>query len=269
MHTRVLVCGVAAAASKVPELGLVAWYKSSALGQDGNGGTKWASSVGSLVAKPLGGTVETVTTTGHGAKGLVRMVTGATTASYTFGDILADHYTICSMTRYTGSHKQRILQGTKTNWLHGHWNGAAGVARYSAWLGQKTTRLPNVDDWVVLCGRGKRLMLDGKTVATRITRKPGNQGVVINSGTGALGLEKSDWGVAEVIAWNRALSEKEMQDASAYLKQILVGWSTCMYWLLFWGWGTCMFHFGSQCEVRTYALTSHAICWDADCKLHV
>ena len=95
MHTRVLVCGVAAAASKVPELGLVAWYKSSALGQDGNGGTKWASSVGSLVAKPLAGTVETVTTTGHGAKGLVRMVTGTITTAYTFGDILTDQYTIC------------------------------------------------------------------------------------------------------------------------------------------------------------------------------
>ena len=81
--------------------------------------------------------------------------------------------------------------------------------------------------------------------------------------------EKSDWGVAEVIAWDRALSEKEMKDASAYLKQILLGWSTYTYRLLFWVWGTCTFNFESQCEVQTYALTSHAIRWDADCKLHV
>ena len=215
------MCGAAAAASKVPQSGLIAWYKSSALGQTGNGGTKWASSVGSLVAKPLAGTVETVTTTGNGANGLVRMVTGATTASYTFGDILKDQYTICSMTRYTGSHKTRILQGSKNNWLHGHHDGGAGVAHYGGWLGQQSTRLTNVDDWVVLCGTSKILMLDGKTVATRSNHIPGNQGVVINSG--GYGHEKSDWGVAEVIAWNRALSEKEMQDASAYLKQILDG----------------------------------------------
>ena len=144
------VCG--ATTSKVPQHGLIAWYKSSALGQTGNGGTKWASSVGSFVGKPLAGTVETVTTTGNGAKCSVRMVTGATTTSYTFGDILTDHYTICSMTRYTGSHKWRILNGAKTNWIHGHWNGKAGVAHYDGWLGQSTTRLKNVDDWVVLCG---------------------------------------------------------------------------------------------------------------------
>ena len=177
--------------------------------------------------------METVATTGHGANGLVRMVTGATTASYTFGDILADHYTICSMTRYTGSHKQRILRGSKTNWLHGQYDGGAGVAFYGGWLGQQSTRLTNVDDWAVLCGTSKSLMLDGKTVATRSNHIAGNQAVVINAGTHG-GLEKSDWGVAEVIAWNRALSEKEMQDASAYLKQILVGWSTHTHWLLFW-----------------------------------
>ena len=246
-HFHLTACGAAAAAaaaaSMVPQKGLVAWYKSSALGQDGNGGAEWASSVGSFVAKPLAGTVETVTTTGNGVKGLVRMVTGTTATSYTFGEILKNHYTICSITRYTGSHKLRILQGTRTNWLHGHWGGAAGVAHYEGWLGQKTSRLTNVDDWVVLCGTSQRLMLDGKTVATRSDHIPGSQAVVINAGTHHGDSEKSDWGVAEVIAWDRALSEKEMKDASAYLKQILLGWSTCTHWLLFWGWGTCTFYF--------------------------
>ena len=78
-----------------------------------------------------------------------------------------------------------------------------------------------MDDWVVLCGSSRRLVHNGKTVATRTTLLERTQSVVINSGRYA--NEKSDWGVAEVITWDRELSEKEMQDTSAYLKQILDG----------------------------------------------
>ena len=78
-----------------------------------------------------------------------------------------------------------------------------------------------MDDWVVLCGSSRRLVLDGKTVATRTTLLERSQSVLINSGRQP--NEKSDWGVAEVLTWDRELSEKEMQDTSAYLKQILDG----------------------------------------------
>lgn len=205
----------------MPRNGLVAWYKSSELGQSGNGAANWKSSVGSFVAKPTKGSVKTVTTLGNGAKGYVRMATGTTATAYTFGDILTDHYTICSMTRYTGSYKKRILTGTKTNWLHGHWSGRAGVAYYGGWVGSSNSR-KSLEDWVVLCGTSKTILLDGKQVASRGKSVSGTQGVVINTGLHGAS-EASDWGVAEVITWNRELSTKEMQDASAYLATVLSG----------------------------------------------
>lgn len=35
---------------------------------------------------------------------------------------------ICSISRYTGRYRRRILLGSRSNWLHGHWGGRAGVA---------------------------------------------------------------------------------------------------------------------------------------------
>lgn len=215
----------------VPEKGLVAWFKSSELGTTGNGGNKWVSAVGKFTAKPISGTVQTVTSTGHGAKGPVRMVTGSTAAAYTFGNILADHYTICSLTRYTGKSRSRVLQGTRSNWLHGHWSGRAGVAHYDGWIGGYGKRVNPADNWVLLCGTSQTVLLNGKKIGTRKNHIKGGQSVSINSGR--YGNEKSDFGVAEVITWNRALSEKEMQDASTYLQNILDGRSTpriCCWW---------------------------------------
>ena len=246
---------------EVPRKGLVAWYSSSALGQSGNGAASWKSSVGSFVAKATRGSVKTVTTTGNGAKGYVRMATGTTTAAYSFGNILTDHYTICSMTRYTGSRKGRILTGTKTNWLHGHWSSRAGVAYYGGWLGSHSSR-QGLMDWVVLCGTSKTILLHGKQVASRGNHVSGNQGVVINTGVHGPS-EPSDWGVAEVITWNRALSTKEMQDATAYLKNILSGWSahSRTHWLSFWGLVPVYVRFRKP--LRTCVdLTCHVMIWD-------
>ena len=44
-------------------------------------------------------------------------------------------FTICTTSRYSGplwgSYEHgRIFQGSRSNWLHGHWNGRVGVAHY-------------------------------------------------------------------------------------------------------------------------------------------
>ena len=204
----------------VPQQGLFAWFKSSELGETGNGGSKWASTVGDFTAQPTKGTVKTVTSTGHGASAPVRTVKGGTSSEYTFGKILADKYTICSLSRYAGSNRNRILTGSRTNWLHGHHGNKAGVAYYDGSLGSASNRVTPVDDWVLLCGHSQALFFRGKKVATRSNQIAGNQAVVINAGKH---IEKSDWAVAEVITWDRALSDKEMEDASTYLQNVLDG----------------------------------------------
>ena len=219
LHSYLPACG--AAQNLLPQNGIYAWYKSSNLGKSGNGGAKWASSVGKFLAKPTKGTVQTVTSTGFGAAGPVRAVQGSTSSSYTFGEILSDKYTICSLTRYTGGSRRRILTGSRSNWLHGHWNGGAGIAHYDGWIGSSKNQMKTVDDWVILCGSSNTVLLHGKKMGTRNSNVPGKQSVVINAGP--QGGETSDWMVAEIITWNRALSEKEMQDATAYLQKFLDG----------------------------------------------
>ena len=198
----------------VPTDGLYSWFKSSDL----KDGTNWVSAVGDFVAKPLSGSVEVTATTGNLAEGEVVAVSGTTASSYTFGgDILHSKYTICSLTRYNGDTRRRILTGTRSNWLHGHWNSGAGVAYYEGWMGASSGQVDDLE-WVVLCGTSTSILLHGETVATRSNEIAGDQGVVINSG---VAVETSDWMVAEVITWDRALSEAEMQAASAYLRAIL------------------------------------------------
>jgi len=205
-----------------PEQGLVSWFKSSDLGPGKFAGNAWASSVGKFTAHSIRGTVKTVTEKGHGAKRPVRMVTGSTASMYTFGPIILEHYTICSLSRYNGTARKRILQGTRSNWLHGHWSSKAGIAYYEGWLNGHSNRVNPLDNWVNMCGSSRALFLDGSgVVGQRDEHVSGNQGVVIN--TGKFHKEKSNWAVAEVMTWDRELSEEEMKTATTYLRQVLDG----------------------------------------------
>ena len=128
----------------MPQDGLYSWFKSSEL-TDGN---NWVSSVGDFVAKASSGSVSVSAATGHGATGEVVAVSGSTSSQYTFGgDILHDEYTICSLTRYNGDNRNRILTGTRSNWLHGHWAGRAGIAHYESWMGSSSNEVDDVDQW--------------------------------------------------------------------------------------------------------------------------
>ena len=205
----------------IPLPGLYSWYKSKDLGKGDNVGNNWVSVVGTFTAKPTSGSVKTVKTTGHGATSPLWAVQGDTKAKYTFGKILTDEFTICSLTRYTGGARQRILNGDRSNWLHGHHGGKAGASYHVGWVGGYTSRMKDRDDWVNLCGTTNALVLDGKTVGTRGDNILGNQNVVINQGQFA--TESSDWMVAEVITWDRKLSETEMKQVTGYLKTIIDG----------------------------------------------
>merc|ERR1719149_367636 len=61
---------------------------------------------------------------GHGATSEVLALSGTTSSAIAFGAVIKSEFTVCSVTRYTGGTKNKILQGS-TNWFHGHWNGNA------------------------------------------------------------------------------------------------------------------------------------------------
>ena len=78
---------------------------------------------------------------GHGATSEVLALSGTTSTVIAFGPVIPSAFTVCSVTRYTGGAKGRILNGDVKNWLHGHWNGNAGVAFYEGWKTPYTVAL--------------------------------------------------------------------------------------------------------------------------------
>ena len=65
------------------------------------------------------------------------------------------------------------------------------------------------------------------TIATQITSGVGDQSIGVNlprkTWTNSFGLERSEWGVGELITWNRALSQPEMQRTMDYFTRVLSG----------------------------------------------
>ena len=196
---------------------MVAWFKSE------DAGSAWKSAVGSWQARVTGSVTKKVEA-GHGATYPVVYLAGDTNTGIDFGQIMKPDFTICSVTRYLGGANQRILQHNQPNWLHGHWNGAVGVAHYNHWVTsphRTPWQHPGLTGWLVMCGsstgvvfRGKERRNDGETAALKSS---GDAHLYINLHSG----EKSDFGVMEVIVWNRALSEAEMWTSMEYLNSKL------------------------------------------------
>jgi hypothetical protein len=62
--------------------------------------------------------------TGNGAFWSVPYVGGTTGTQFSWGSVsIPSNFTICSITRYSGEVKRRILHCKDRNWLHGHWMG--------------------------------------------------------------------------------------------------------------------------------------------------
>ena len=71
----------------------------------------------------------------------VLALAGTTESAVSFGDIVKPEFTVCSITRWRGAHKRRILQAEDANdWLHGHHEVGAGVAIYGEDVGYVTAQ---------------------------------------------------------------------------------------------------------------------------------
>ena len=173
---------------------------------------------------------------GNGATNQLPALSGTTSSVIQFGAvrpepfdrIIQSEFTVCSVTRYTGGAKQRILQtgcirysgfcGNGADWFHGHHGDKAGVAFYQD--GWKTAVQNNVSpdtDWVVMCGTNAGLsqlkLANGVDVGIATGGSFGGTSLVVNAGVG----EYSDFAIAEVAVWPRGLTEDEMRRASKHL----------------------------------------------------
>jgi len=199
---------------------MVAWFKSE------NANRVWPSSVGTWQGRVTKGTTDVKVEQKHkdyfgrtpGPKWTY--LAGSTVCGYDFGEIMTPDFTICSVTRYLNKFNQaRILSNNHPNFLHGHHHKRVGLAHYSTWV-TAHPHPPEVGDteWVVMCGNREGLVMSGLD-RTDKGKHPGvkyhkNFNLYINEG---YLNEVSDWGVMEVITWNRPLTEEEMWTSMVYL----------------------------------------------------
>lgn len=115
-----------------PAEGMVSWFKSE------NAGSTWPSSVGDFEGKALHKSVTREVGAGYGADRPVTYIKGREWMAYEFGKVIPTTFTLCSVTRYTGTvgigePRGRILQTKESNFLHGHWSDRINVVHYAKW----------------------------------------------------------------------------------------------------------------------------------------
>ena len=123
--------------------------------------------------------------------------------------------------RLRGVRSGRILNAGGRNWFHAHHGGRAGVAHYNGWATSYSYIVTPNTDWVLMCSDGAskvrlytaRGVLDNGNGDKRSS--DGVTGLYINGETS----EKSDFAVAELITWDRPLSEVEMVQMLSHLAQ--------------------------------------------------
>lgn len=200
--------------------GLKSWFKF----EDWDENTKqWTDNVRG-VAIPVAGPVVTVKESGNRASAVVGYLSGDQSVTMNFGQVVASDFTICSVTRYTGANRKRIINGGPGNWLHGNWGGQIGVAHYDSWDTSSNNAHVSPLQWLVFCGTNNGIFYgnDGKINAGR---GQGSGDKTIGIHTDALGGcchgEWSNFGIMELITWDRHLSEQEVVAARDYLLERL------------------------------------------------
>jgi hypothetical protein len=177
------------------------------------------------------GAVSVGSVSGNGATWPVPYVGGTTETQISWGAAsIPSTFTICSITRYSGAAKQRILQCRDSDWLHGHHGGNAGVTHYPGQL--KANFVSPNTNWVVACGRNIQATQSAGTIINGViatfvvtpvaANGSGSCELTINQGPWSPG-EIGDWQLSKVYVWNTHLPDAVFADASARLNSYLAG----------------------------------------------
>jgi hypothetical protein len=130
--------------------------------------------------------------------------------------------TVIYIARQTGGWNRRVLTAVRNNWLLGYWRNAKNQGFYGNWVSPEDHR-PFTDDSChifsgIIRGPGynSEVWADGEIVAANQNGTEGPNGLAIN--TGGFPNETSDCQVAEIIVFNRAISQLERVQVEAYLQ---------------------------------------------------
>jgi uncharacterized repeat protein (TIGR02543 family) len=136
---------------------------------------------------------------------------GNTSSKITFPNSAMSSYTLCHVARYAGDAKQRIFTHVSNNWLSGYLSGQSGY--YYGDAGSGTVGLLNGDtNWHLFCDYNSNFRNNGTTATAARNSIPANIGVATWSN------QQSDWEIAEVLFYSRALNTFEIETLEASLK---------------------------------------------------
>ena len=139
-------------------------------------------------------------------------LSGLTTSRITFPNSILDSYTLCHVSRYastTTSKQQRIIGHATFNWLSGNLSGKSGSyygsgnygnGNVDSNSGATTNGALNDTDWHLYCDYSGGFRMDG-TVAVATGRQTLPANISINTWSN----QQSEWEIAEILIFNRAL----------------------------------------------------------------
>jgi len=138
--------------------------------------------------------------------------------------------TVIYVSRLTGGSNNRMLSGINNNWLLGYWAGSKDMAHFDSWI-SPGGGIPSDTNWhlytAVIPGPGQNTKIygNGQMLYSNQNGVTGPNGLTLSGEYG----EYSDGEIAEVIVYNKALSDTERADVEKYLasKYGFSGMGTC------------------------------------------
>lgn len=199
---------------------------------------------GKHTIKLLSGELESGYSNSHGLFGIpVPYVEGTSDTIIDWGVRVPETFTICTLARYSGKNQGRIFSVADhegaLNWVHSHYAGKVGVAYYQKWITSnevEDTHTPNTD-WIAMCGQNtpsldggvQRILVNGENKLVDTGGSVlGSETIMTNFG----GKETSDFQIAKMIIWVRALTQLEMTQTVEYLRKpagYILGSTTWLY----------------------------------------
>jgi hypothetical protein len=200
-------------------LGAYAWYSASTYT---SGSSVWSDSSGNDWTAAASGTWLVENEPGNGATGNVSYVAGGVNSWISFAELWST-FTVCVISRYTGGWMDRLLSGRNGNWFLGHAQARAGVflTGERGWVFDYNQDISSrlgisKHNWVYICGSSSLTYVNGVRMGGG-----GEPPLLVNINLPGPYWTNSDFGIAELILWDRQLSEAEIIAVQAYQAQLL------------------------------------------------
>jgi uncharacterized repeat protein (TIGR02543 family) len=161
--------------------------------------------------------VVTTTANSHGSSKAIQVLQGITTDQITFDNptTTGGRYTLFSLVRYGSAlraNQERILNSLDGTWFTGHHGGKAGVSYHEGTWIQRVSQISPLTNWVLGSDYTSAYRANGVQQTLEANGGANLRRLTINAAG-----EASDFQVAEIILYDRALTLAEIKQVEEYL----------------------------------------------------